>query len=599
MRPVFAATVALALSTTLPALPHAAEEPDSNQRVLVLQSFAQGVEPYSTISGIFQRELARTSPKPVDVQEASLGTSLTGGAASEAVLVEYLESLNAERGFDLVVTFGAPATRFVQRNRARLFSATPLLIAGTDQRHLEADSLHPDDSVVPTQVDLTRVFDNILTVLPKTERVVVVLGASPLERYWKEQIAQDVRDFAARIDIRYTDEIPFDQILKRVATLPPRTAILFGRMDIDAAGVPYRGDDALVALRAAAKAPLFGIFDYQLGKGIVGGPLVSLDDAGRESADAALRILQAGKAAGIRHEPIGPGAPVFDDRELSRWKIQRSALPAGSTIEYRQPTLWEAYKWRLIGVAALCAGQAFLIAGLLLNRARRKRAEDGLRRSHDAVRDLSHRLVSAQEEERSRLARELHDDVTQRLARLAIDVGGVEQKVGPSDGRETLGEVRDGLARLSEDVHALSYSLHPSLLEDLGLTEALQVECEKFSQQSAIPVNLTARDMPDSIPNGVSLCLFRIAQEALRNVERHSRAHSVEMSVRGHDGGVRLVVRDDGVGIDPALNRGQPGLGLMSMRERTRMFSGTLELDSRPGQGTAVTAFVPLQEVRP
>jgi signal transduction histidine kinase len=255
------------------------------------------------------------------------------------------------------------------------------------------------------------------------------------------------------------------------------------------------------------------------------------------------------------------------------------------------------YRRILIGIGLLCAGQALLIAWLLIHRARWKRAEEALKKSHGDIRDLSHRLVTAQEEERRRLARELHDDVTQRLARLAIDVGEFEKNLATKGGGETLQQVRQGLARLSEDVHALSYSLHPSVLEDLGLADALQVECDRFSMQSSIPVHLTERDLPGAIPREVSLCLFRVTQEALHNVQRHAQARSVEVSVNGHDGGIHLLVRDDGIGIDPAA-RVRPGLGLASMRERTRMLTGTLELDSRPGYGTALLAFIPLRQVR-
>ncbi len=247
----------------------------------------------------------------------------------------------------------------------------------------------------------------------------------------------------------------------------------------------------------------------------------------------------------------------------------------------------------LISVVMLCFTQALLIAWALIYRARWKRAVAGQMECRRAVQDLSHRLVTVQEEERRRLARELHDSMTQRLGRLAIDVGLVERSVGTA-----LGKVRDGLVGISEDVHAISYSLHPSFLEDLGLVEALQVECSKFTEQSSIQVDLAERDLPAAIPRDVTLCLFRIVQEALRNVERHARASSVEVSVHGDDDGIYLLVRDDGIGIDPSLEREQPGLGLVSMRERTDMLAGTFEIDSRPGQGTALLAFLPLQERR-
>jgi PAS domain S-box-containing protein len=218
------------------------------------------------------------------------------------------------------------------------------------------------------------------------------------------------------------------------------------------------------------------------------------------------------------------------------------------------------------------------------------------KRSEEALRDLSGRLISAYEEERARLARELHDDVTQRLARLAIDAGRVERGANEVSPAETMRSVRDGLVSLSEDVHALSYRLHPAVLEDLGLVEALKAECERFSRQEAVSTDVTLKELPAVLPPGAALCLFRVTQEALRNVARHARARTVKVSVRTLDGGLQLAVRDDGAGYDPGLQRERPSLGLASMRERVRLLAGELDIESAPGQGTTILVWVPLKK---
>ena len=209
--------------------------------------------------------------------------------------------------------------------------------------------------------------------------------------------------------------------------------------------------------------------------------------------------------------------------------------------------------------------------------------------------ELSGRLIHAQEEERARLARELHDDVSQRLARLAIDAGSAERGPPGPALTETMREIRKGLVRLSEDVHALSYRLHPALLEDLGLVAALRAECDRFARQESIPTDVKLRDMPATVPPDVALCLFRVTQEALRNVARHAKAHTVEVSLLGFDGGLQLAVRDDGVGFDPALQRKRPSLGLASMRERVRFLGGELSIESQSGGGATILAWVPLK----
>jgi signal transduction histidine kinase len=204
-------------------------------------------------------------------------------------------------------------------------------------------------------------------------------------------------------------------------------------------------------------------------------------------------------------------------------------------------------------------------------------------------------LIAAHEEERARLARELHDDVTQRLARLAIDAGRVERLASAPLVSETMRVIREGVVRLSEDVHALSYRLHPSVLEDLGLAEALRSEIERVAGQESLSVTAKLGEIPESVPHDAALCLFRVAQEALRNVARHANARTVEISARELDDGLQLAVRDDGAGFDPALQHDRRTLGLTSMRERVHLLHGELDIESAPGQGTTVVAWVPVK----
>jgi signal transduction histidine kinase len=218
------------------------------------------------------------------------------------------------------------------------------------------------------------------------------------------------------------------------------------------------------------------------------------------------------------------------------------------------------------------------------------------RRVEAALRNLSGRLISAHEEERARLARELHDDVTQRLARLAIDAGRVERGANGVSPAETMRSVRDGLVRLSEDIHALSYRLHPAVLVDLGLAEAMKAECERFSRQESVVADVDLQELSPVVPLETALCLFRVTQEALRNVARHARARTVKVSLRALDGGLQLAVRDDGAGFAPALQRERPSLGLASMGERVRLLEGELDIESAPGQGTTILVWVPLKK---
>jgi signal transduction histidine kinase len=216
------------------------------------------------------------------------------------------------------------------------------------------------------------------------------------------------------------------------------------------------------------------------------------------------------------------------------------------------------------------------------------------RRAEDAVRELGARLFAAQEEERARLARALHDDVTQRLAFLAIEAGREERKASHGGIAQVLRSMREHLVRLSEDVHALAYALHPAVLEDLGLVEALKAECDRFSAIGEIPVRLNVEPPTIDEPSkAVALCLFRITQEALRNVSRHARALRVEVTLTCIVGGLRLVVEDDGIGFDTVRAQGRPSLGVGSMKQRAYLIGARFAIDSVVGSGTTVTVWTP------
>jgi signal transduction histidine kinase len=218
------------------------------------------------------------------------------------------------------------------------------------------------------------------------------------------------------------------------------------------------------------------------------------------------------------------------------------------------------------------------------------------KRTDEELVDLSRRLIRAQEEERAIIARELHDDVTQRLAVLAIDAGRAELAAATGEQAEAMRSLREGLVRVSEDVHSLAYELHSSVLEELGLVEALRAACERLGRRSSVEISLDLDPKADHLARDSALCLFRVAQEALNNVARHSRGHTASVALQSMDGGVLLAVRDDGVGFEPASLGTRKTLGLASMRERLRLVNGTIDIESAPGNGTAVIAWVPARE---
>jgi PAS domain S-box-containing protein len=217
----------------------------------------------------------------------------------------------------------------------------------------------------------------------------------------------------------------------------------------------------------------------------------------------------------------------------------------------------------------------------------------------EARSELLRRLVHAQEEEHRRIARELHDDLTQQLAVLAIDAGRLERVPGcPPEAREKARGMREQLVALSEDVHSLSRQLHPSILYDLGLVDALRSECLSLEQRDGIKIKYRAENVPPDLPRGVALCIYRVAQEALRNVVRHAQSPRASVWLLANEEELFLRVRDRGVGFEVAA-RGKAGLGLESMRERARLIQARLTVRSRRGEGTKVTVRAPLRRSQP
>jgi two-component system CheB/CheR fusion protein len=212
------------------------------------------------------------------------------------------------------------------------------------------------------------------------------------------------------------------------------------------------------------------------------------------------------------------------------------------------------------------------------------------------IRALAAQLMTAQEEERRRVSRELHDSLCQKLASLALDVENLAVALPPpATTRARLQDLCARAIKVSEEARHIAYELHPSVLDDLGLVVSLKALCDEFSRTEKMRVDFTAGKLPDLVPQKIASGLYRIAQESLRNVAKHAKAKrlSVELTVRDH--GVVLSLEDDGIGFAPQAVKGKGGLGLVSIGERARIVGGTLSIESKPGDGTRISVRVPLQ----
>ncbi len=239
-----------------------------------------------------------------------------------------------------------------------------------------------------------------------------------------------------------------------------------------------------------------------------------------------------------------------------------------------------------------------LLGGVAVDITERQQAEEALHQQQVQLEELTSKLLNAQEHERRRIARDLHDDVSQRLAALVLEVASVENhpSILLSEVAHALTTLRQGLEQVSDDVHSLAYRLHPSLLEHAGLRPAVEDHVQQVSRRTGLPIRLKVAGVPTAVPIDHATCLFRVMQESVQNVVKHAQATLVTVQLRGSSNGLSLSVTDNGKGFNQYdQSTHEQGLGLSSMEERLRQLHGFFRIQSRPSQGTKVCAWVPLE----
>jgi two-component system sensor histidine kinase UhpB len=222
-----------------------------------------------------------------------------------------------------------------------------------------------------------------------------------------------------------------------------------------------------------------------------------------------------------------------------------------------------------------------------------------LRESNERIRDLAATLITAQEEERKRIARDLHDDLNQQVAAVAIGLSVLKRWLpkAPGAGHDQVLSLQAKVSDIADRIRELSHELHSSALEHVGLSAALASLCAEFRDGRGLLVKLETRGDLEAVPPDAELCLYRVAQESLRNIAQHSGSARANVVLSATAGAVRLVVRDGGVGFDRAAARLGGGMGLVSMEERVRALGGRFSVTGEPGRGTKLVAEIPLEKV--
>jgi signal transduction histidine kinase len=522
------------------------------------------------------------------------------GEEHDQPLADWLTTRYHDNPVSVVVTVGTPASLFASRFAAHIWPGARIVHASIDGAQLKA-VMARGEPFVARRLQYRRTVEGVLTFLPAVRRVFLIGGATAQDRRWLAEAEADLAALGARVHIERIAGLAWEETLERVRHLPDDAVAIAVSFFADRAGRTFIVGDAIAEIARTANRPVFGVYRSFVGNGPVGGYVSDSVDMGRLTAGIVLGLLNTETAF-----PRQDGADsqwLFDAAQLRRWNIAERDLPAGSTVRNRQPSLWGQYRWYVVGAAGVIMLQALLIGGLLAQRARRQRAEQAARANETALRQSSERigqlagqLTTAQETTRTRIARDLHDDAAQRLALLSLELTMLNERVEqmPASVHQQLAEMSARAAAIGSDLHRLSHELHPALLEQRGLEAAIRSFCRELSDARHVNIEVDVRLMPQPLPPDVALCLYRVTQEALHNVVRHSGASSAVVRIESAGADVLLSVVDRGTGFDPRAVRAGTSLGLQSIEERVHLLNGQLSVRSKKGEGTRIEARVPL-----
>jgi signal transduction histidine kinase len=582
------------------------------KRILILHSFGPEFGDYWVKP--VREELDRQLPGRIDVYESWLVSARFATSDVDPAYASYLRSLFADHPLDLIITFGAPAANFVQKHRQTLFPSVPALFGDVEERRVPPSSFTENDAAVAIAVSFPAIVENILKVRPETKHLAIVIGNSPIEKFWVQELKRSLQPFANRLNLIWLNEMRFDEVLQRVATLPAGSAIFYLVLSAEVPGIPPDEDRALAKLHSAANAPMFSYSDFYLGRGIVGGALISSEEEARKTVSVAVRILEGERASDLRVAPISLSTPQFDVRELRRWNINEALLPPGSVVRFREPSAWVRYRWQIAAIGLVLLLESALIASLLYERRRRRQAEV---EAHHRVVELAHLNRRATVGE---LSGAIAHELNQPLGAILRNTEAAEmmlQSRSPdiTELRAMLADIKHDDERAGEVIRRLRRLLGKAPLEtrEVDLNEVLsEVFALVSTQASRRGVKLsTSLAAPAPHVSGDRIQLQQVILNLVMNsIDAVDGAGSHDRTIIGRtavlDGTLGQVdIEDSGPGIaaDKAEQIFEPffttkaagmGLGLSIARTIVETHGGSIWAENQARGGAAVRFTLPL-----
>lgn len=358
------------------------------QRALMLFSNDSLLPAGNAVASSFQRTLEAENPNGVEIFIEFLDADRFPGPAHEARIASLLRDKYASIPINLAIAIGPQALEFLSQRRASLFPGTPLIFAGINETSIAQQGLPPNSTGVVSRFDPARTLELALRLQPDARQVVIVTGASTFDKRWDAVAREQLAPYADRLEVTHLSGLPLPLLLDELAQLPPRTIVIYLTIFEDGTGQLFVPRDLTADISAAASAPVYGVYDTYLGRGIVGGYMESFEAIGRETARIALRIL-----AGEAPESLPPVAVetqtfMVDWRQLQRWDLDEANLPPGTIVRFAEPSLWQRYRHEIVAAIAVLMLQSAMIVALLLQRRRRWFAEESLRESEERYRDV-------------------------------------------------------------------------------------------------------------------------------------------------------------------------------------------------------------------
>ena len=695
---------------------------ESHKRhVLVLNSYHSGLSwTDDTVKGI--ESALKDVARDVELHLEFMDTKRFLGDRYFEKLYETYRLKYGTFHLNMVIAADNDALDFALKYHEELFPETPVVFCGINNFKSSMTEGNGYFTGVVEETDVKSTIEIALKLHPQTERIVVVNDWTTTGIAMKNEILEVAPHFKSSLEFVFLDNLDMTELQARIRNLPAKTIILMTVFNYDKTGRFFTYEESLALLYPHAKAPIYSVWDFYLGGGIVGGMLTSAFQQGKTAGEIALRILGGDDIAKIPVVRKSPNRYMFDHKEMVRFALRQSALPEDAIVVNLPDTLYSRYrtfillstatflflsivifvllrnissrkriekalreskekyrdlydnapdmyhsvdndgiiiecnetearifgcgKEEIIGkpITAFLTDQSRMIhekdfpalkkmksiqglerefvrkdgttftaslnvffesdknGGLVKTKTigrditEQKRVEEELRRSQEELRNLSAHIESTREEERGHIAREIHDELGGKLSKLKLDISWLQSRL-PEDKSslvEKTGKMSDLVDATIDSIQRISSELRPGVLDYLGLSAAIHWQTGEFRDRAGIECIISIVPEDVVLDQDLSIAIFRIFQETLRNVVRHAGASRVEIDLLETEGAITLQVKDNGKGITEGQISDPASFGLMGIRERARFLGGSVRINGIPGRGTSVTVNIPV-----